>query len=153
MCFIIFWKLGLDVSAYSNCHFGCIPRSAFTIPNHHSPFIFHFCCNIFSSDYLRLATHYCTFHSGKIFEIGSTGISTLGGHTEKRTNCVDRFVAEFGRMPLVPTSVKAVDSRNIWFWWFQNTLTYSPIKSWSNENFHTFRPVKVATVLLCSSDV
>ncbi|KAM1020177.1 hypothetical protein ACFX13_042201 [Malus domestica] len=53
---------------------------------------------------------------GKIFEIGSTGISTLGGHTEKRTNCVDRFVAEFGRMPLVPTSVKAVDSRNIWFW-------------------------------------
>ncbi|XP_050156001.1 glycosylinositol phosphorylceramide mannosyl transferase 1-like [Malus sylvestris] len=53
---------------------------------------------------------------GTIFEIGSTGISTLGGHTEKRTNCVDRFVAEFGRMPLVPTSVKAVDSRNIWFW-------------------------------------
>ncbi|XP_009344563.1 glycosylinositol phosphorylceramide mannosyl transferase 1 [Pyrus x bretschneideri] len=53
---------------------------------------------------------------GKIFEIGSTGISTLGGHTEKRTNCVDRFVAGFGRMPLVPTSVKAVDSRNIWFW-------------------------------------
>ncbi|KAL6123596.1 hypothetical protein ACLB2K_076117 [Fragaria x ananassa] len=53
---------------------------------------------------------------GKIFEIGSTGISSVGGHTEKRTHCVDRFASEFGRMPLVPTSVKAVDSRNIWFW-------------------------------------
>ncbi|XP_050385865.1 glycosylinositol phosphorylceramide mannosyl transferase 1 [Argentina anserina] len=53
---------------------------------------------------------------GKILEIGSTGISSMGGHTEKRTHCVDRFAAEFGRMPLVPTSVKAVDSRNIWFW-------------------------------------
>ncbi|CAK7325829.1 unnamed protein product [Dovyalis caffra] len=53
---------------------------------------------------------------GKIFEIGSTGISTMGGHSEKRTRCVNRFVAEFGRMPLVPTTVKAVDSRNAWFW-------------------------------------
>ncbi|CAK9135761.1 unnamed protein product [Ilex paraguariensis] len=53
---------------------------------------------------------------GKIFEIGSTGISTLGGHNEKRTECVNRFVAEYGRMPLVSTSVKAVDGRNIWFW-------------------------------------
>ncbi|KAF3433494.1 hypothetical protein FNV43_RR24596 [Rhamnella rubrinervis] len=53
---------------------------------------------------------------GKIFEIGSTGISSLGGHIEKRTKCVNRFVAEFGRMPLVSTSVKAVDSRKTWFW-------------------------------------
>ncbi|XP_062092527.1 glycosylinositol phosphorylceramide mannosyl transferase 1 [Humulus lupulus] len=53
---------------------------------------------------------------GKIFEIGSTGISSLGGHSEKRTECVNRFVAEFGRMPLVSTTVKAVDSRKIWFW-------------------------------------
>ncbi|XP_057476254.1 glycosylinositol phosphorylceramide mannosyl transferase 1 isoform X2 [Actinidia eriantha] len=53
---------------------------------------------------------------GKIFEIGSTGISSLGGHIEKRSQCVNRFVAEYGRMPLVSTSVKAVDSRNIWFW-------------------------------------
>ncbi|KAG9150235.1 hypothetical protein Leryth_009806 [Lithospermum erythrorhizon] len=53
---------------------------------------------------------------GKIFEIGSTGISSLGGHSEKRTECVNRFVAEFGRMPLVSTTVKAVDSRNNWFW-------------------------------------
>lgn len=53
---------------------------------------------------------------GKINEIGSTGISSLGGHIEKRTECVNRFVAEFGRMPLVATSVKAVDSRDTWFW-------------------------------------
>lgn len=54
--------------------------------------------------------------AGKIFEIGSTGISSLGGHSEKRTECVNRFVNEFGRMPLISTSVKAVDSRKIWFW-------------------------------------
>ncbi|WCJ19798.1 Nucleotide-diphospho-sugar transferases superfamily protein [Euphorbia peplus] len=53
---------------------------------------------------------------GKIFEIGSTGISSLGGHNEKRTQCVNRFVAEFGRMPLMSTTVKAVDSRQAWFW-------------------------------------
>lgn len=53
---------------------------------------------------------------GKINEIGSTGISSLGGHTEKRTECVNIFVAEYGRMPLVATSVKAVDSRDAWFW-------------------------------------
>lgn len=56
------------------------------------------------------------FIVGKINEIGSTGISSLGGHTEKRTECVNRFVAEYGRMPLVATSVKAVDSRDSWFW-------------------------------------
>ncbi|KAK6933038.1 Glycosyl transferase 64 domain [Dillenia turbinata] len=53
---------------------------------------------------------------GKIFEIGSTGISSLGGHNEKRTQCVNRFVAEYGQMPLVSTSVKAVDSRSTWSW-------------------------------------
>ncbi|GLT92992.1 hypothetical protein SLE2022_108000 [Rubroshorea leprosula] len=53
---------------------------------------------------------------GKIFEIGSTGISSLGGHSERRTQCINRFVTEFGRVPLVPTSVKAVDSRSVWFW-------------------------------------
>jgi glucuronyl/N-acetylglucosaminyl transferase EXT2 len=53
---------------------------------------------------------------GKIHEIGSTGISSLGGHSEKRTGCLNRFVAEFGRMPLLPTTVKAVDSRIAWFW-------------------------------------
>ncbi|KAK9283392.1 hypothetical protein L1049_011634 [Liquidambar formosana] len=53
---------------------------------------------------------------GDINEIGSTGISSLGGHSEKRSECVNRFVAEYGRMPLVSTSVKAVDSRGVWFW-------------------------------------
>uniref|UniRef100_A0A7N0THD0 Glycosyl transferase 64 domain-containing protein n=1 Tax=Kalanchoe fedtschenkoi TaxID=63787 RepID=A0A7N0THD0_KALFE len=53
---------------------------------------------------------------GKINEIGSTGISSLGGHTEKRSECVNWFAAEFGRMPLVPTSLKAVDSRRSWLW-------------------------------------
>lgn len=53
---------------------------------------------------------------GKIFEIGSTGISSMGGHIEKRTQCVNRFVREFGRMPLQSTNVKAVDSRKTWFW-------------------------------------
>ncbi|KAL5773832.1 hypothetical protein ACOSP7_013472 [Xanthoceras sorbifolium] len=53
---------------------------------------------------------------GTIYEIGSTGISSLGGHSERRTQCINRFVAEFGRMPLVSTSVKAVDSRGVWFW-------------------------------------
>ena len=60
------------------------------------------------------------FVTGKILEIGSTGISSLGGHSERRTECVNRFVAAYGRMPLVSTSVKAVDSRNIWFWWRWN---------------------------------
>ncbi|CAH9097654.1 unnamed protein product [Cuscuta europaea] len=53
---------------------------------------------------------------GKIFEIGSSGISSLGSHNQKRAECVNRFVAEFGRMPLVTTSVKAIDSRHSWFW-------------------------------------
>ncbi|GMI86257.1 ECTOPICALLY PARTING CELLS, GIPC MANNOSYL-TRANSFERASE1 [Hibiscus trionum] len=53
---------------------------------------------------------------GKIFEIGSTGISSMGGHSERRTECVNKFVDEFGRMPLVPTSMKAIDSRNSWSW-------------------------------------
>ncbi|KAL3523951.1 hypothetical protein ACH5RR_016785 [Cinchona calisaya] len=53
---------------------------------------------------------------GNICEIGSTGISSLGGHSDRRTECVNRFVAEYGYMPLVSTSVKAVDSRSSWFW-------------------------------------
>ncbi|XAR71945.1 N-acetylglucosaminyl-proteoglycan 4-beta-glucuronosyltransferase [Bertholletia excelsa] len=53
---------------------------------------------------------------GKIFEIGATGISSLGGHIERRSQCINRFVTEYGRMPLVSTTMKAVDSRNVWFW-------------------------------------
>ncbi|XP_022156919.1 glycosyltransferase family 64 protein C4 [Momordica charantia] len=53
---------------------------------------------------------------GKIFEIGSSGISSLGGHNERRSECVNRFVEEYGGMPLLPSTVKAVDSRYTWFW-------------------------------------
>ncbi|KAK1322568.1 hypothetical protein QJS10_CPA03g01864 [Acorus calamus] len=53
---------------------------------------------------------------GKIYEIGSTGISTLGGHSDRRTQCLNDFVALYGRMPLVATTVKAIDSRHSWFW-------------------------------------
>lgn len=64
----------------------------------------------------------CFATVGNIYEVGSTGISSLGGHTEKRTHCVNRFAAEYGLMPLVSTSVKAVDSRKLWFWWRISTL-------------------------------
>ncbi|XP_028792668.1 glycosyltransferase family 64 protein C4 isoform X2 [Neltuma alba] len=53
---------------------------------------------------------------GNIYEIGSTGISSLGGHSDRRTECLNRFAAEYGRMPLVSTTLKAVDGRNTWFW-------------------------------------
>ncbi|KAM7271985.1 hypothetical protein ACFE04_031199 [Oxalis oulophora] len=53
---------------------------------------------------------------GEINEIGSTGISSLGGHVEKRSKCINKFAAEFGKLPLVRTSMKAIDSRNTWFW-------------------------------------
>lgn len=69
--------------------------------------LIHACINFFDSFIV----------TGKIFEIGSTGISSLGGHSERRTECINRFTAIYGRIPLVSTSVKVVDSRNIWFWW------------------------------------
>uniref|UniRef100_A0A0D6QV88 Glycosyl transferase 64 domain-containing protein n=1 Tax=Araucaria cunninghamii TaxID=56994 RepID=A0A0D6QV88_ARACU len=53
---------------------------------------------------------------GKIFEIGSTGISSLKGHSERRTRCLNDFVALFGHMPLVASNVKAVSARDKWFW-------------------------------------
>ncbi|KAL3693498.1 hypothetical protein R1sor_007149 [Riccia sorocarpa] len=45
---------------------------------------------------------------GDIHEIGSTGISSLAGHSKRRTACVNYFVDVFGRMPLVSTRVKIV---------------------------------------------
>ncbi|XP_023548928.1 glycosyltransferase family 64 protein C4 [Cucurbita pepo subsp. pepo] len=54
---------------------------------------------------------------GRIYEIGSGGISSLGGHSKRRSKCVNTFVEEYGgMMPLVPSTVKAVDSRHLWFW-------------------------------------
>lgn len=76
----------------------------------HEKIAFAILCHSCTGPNIGIAT------AGNIYEIGSTGISSLGGHTEKRTHCVNRFAAEFGRMPLVSTSVKAVDSRKLWFW-------------------------------------
>lgn len=53
---------------------------------------------------------------GQIFEIGSTGISSLQGHNERRTRCLNDFVSLYGHMPLVAGSVKAVDARHKMFW-------------------------------------
>eukprot|EP00250_Pteridium_aquilinum_P000862 c11036_g1_i1 orf=563-1543(+) len=53
---------------------------------------------------------------GKIFEIGSSGISSLSGHSEHRTACLNVFVDMYGHMPLVSTNLKAMDARSTWFW-------------------------------------
>ncbi|KMS98937.1 hypothetical protein BVRB_3g067380 [Beta vulgaris subsp. vulgaris] len=53
---------------------------------------------------------------GKIYEIGSSGISSLKDHSSKRHKCLNDFVALYGALPLVSANVKAVDSRNEWFW-------------------------------------
>ncbi|PSS33132.1 Glycosyltransferase family 64 protein [Actinidia chinensis var. chinensis] len=47
---------------------------------------------------------------GKIYEIGSSGISSLKGHINRRNKCLNAFVSLYGTMPLVPTNVKAVVS-------------------------------------------
>ncbi|KAK8963657.1 hypothetical protein KSP40_PGU009059 [Platanthera guangdongensis] len=53
---------------------------------------------------------------GRIREIGSTGISSLGSHGGTRTRCINDFAAVYGHMPLVLTNVKAVDGRSSWLW-------------------------------------
>ncbi|XP_066371894.1 glycosylinositol phosphorylceramide mannosyl transferase 1-like [Miscanthus floridulus] len=53
---------------------------------------------------------------GRIFETGSSGISSLKGHALQRSRCLNAFTAMYGHMPLVATTVKAVDSRRSWFW-------------------------------------
>ncbi|KAK8949594.1 hypothetical protein KSP39_PZI006337 [Platanthera zijinensis] len=53
---------------------------------------------------------------GRIFEMGSTGISSLGSHEERRTQCVNDFTDVYGHMPLVLTNVKTIDSRSSWLW-------------------------------------
>ncbi|KAK6125943.1 hypothetical protein DH2020_040332 [Rehmannia glutinosa] len=53
---------------------------------------------------------------GKIYEIGSSGISSLNGHSDKRNKCLDDFVSLYGTMPLVSTNMKAEDARHAWFW-------------------------------------
>ncbi|XP_074567632.1 glycosylinositol phosphorylceramide mannosyl transferase 1-like [Curcuma longa] len=53
---------------------------------------------------------------GRIFEIGSSGISSLGGHSQRRTHCLNLFAKIYGEMPLVATNMKVVDSKHSWFW-------------------------------------
>lgn len=53
----------------------------------------------------------------KIYEIGSTGISSLKGHSERRTHCLNHLMGLYdGVMPLVASYFKAVDARQVWFW-------------------------------------
>jgi hypothetical protein len=54
--------------------------------------------------------------AGKIHEIGSSGISNLKGHNEKRNKCLNDFISLYGTVPIVSTNVKAVDARYEWFW-------------------------------------
>lgn len=53
---------------------------------------------------------------GKIYEIGSSGISSLNDHSTKRHKCLNDFASLYGTLPLVSTNVKAVDARNELFW-------------------------------------
>ncbi|XP_002964004.2 glycosyltransferase family 64 protein C4 [Selaginella moellendorffii] len=53
---------------------------------------------------------------GRVVEIGSSGISSLTGHSHRRSRCLNHFVTLFEGMPLVPSSVKAVNSKREWFW-------------------------------------
>ncbi|KAK9143630.1 hypothetical protein Syun_013030 [Stephania yunnanensis] len=53
---------------------------------------------------------------GKIYEIGSTGISSLKGHSNRRNKCLNDFISLYGYMPLQPTSLKMVDARHEWHW-------------------------------------
>ena len=54
--------------------------------------------------------------AGKIHEIGSSGISSLKDHNERRNKCLNDFVSLYKTMPLVSTNMKAVDARKEWFW-------------------------------------
>ncbi|KAG8381440.1 hypothetical protein BUALT_Bualt06G0122200 [Buddleja alternifolia] len=53
---------------------------------------------------------------GKLYDIGSSGISTLKGQSDRRNKCLNDFVSLYGTMPLVSTNVKAVDATHEWFW-------------------------------------
>ncbi|KAL5570126.1 hypothetical protein UlMin_026701 [Ulmus minor] len=53
---------------------------------------------------------------GKIYETGSSGISSLKGHNKRRNKCLDDFISLYGNVPLLSTNVKVVDARREWFW-------------------------------------
>ncbi|XAR71769.1 N-acetylglucosaminyl-proteoglycan 4-beta-glucuronosyltransferase [Bertholletia excelsa] len=53
---------------------------------------------------------------GKIYEIGSSEVASPKGHNNRRIKCLNDFISLYGSMPLVSTSVKAVDASHEWFW-------------------------------------
>ncbi|KZV25362.1 hypothetical protein F511_07246 [Dorcoceras hygrometricum] len=53
---------------------------------------------------------------GKIYEIGSSGIRSLKGHSYARNKCLNDLVSLYGAIPLIKTNMKACDARHIWFW-------------------------------------
>ena len=64
-----------------------------------------------------LSNWFSYLSAGKLFEIGTSGISSLTGHSEHRTACLNAFVEMYGHMPLVPSNVKAMNAHKTWFWW------------------------------------
>ncbi|GJM97499.1 hypothetical protein PR202_ga14430 [Eleusine coracana subsp. coracana] len=64
----------------------------------------------------KVSEHTLMASSRRIYEIGSSGISSLKGHSLQRSRCLNTFAAMYGHMPLVATTVKAIDSRRSWFW-------------------------------------
>ncbi|EPS61759.1 hypothetical protein M569_13037 [Genlisea aurea] len=53
---------------------------------------------------------------GKIYEIGSSGISSLSEHDYKRNKCLNDFASLFGTMPLISSNAKAVNAMAEWLW-------------------------------------
>ncbi|GAQ83597.1 Acetylglucosaminyltransferase [Klebsormidium nitens] len=53
---------------------------------------------------------------GAFSEIGSYGISSLGNHQQRRSECLNQFHRIYGYMPLIEGHVKAVQAVRDWFW-------------------------------------
>lgn len=120
------WNLGIEFSLLFGYWF-----TNLSIFGH----AFRICLIIYETDPvagLSLRVHLHTFRKlticlfvgvvAAVYEIGSTGISSLQGHSEHRTDCINYFVSLLGSMPLVATHVKVTDARHLWFWWL--TLCY-----------------------------
>ncbi|XP_057996165.1 uncharacterized protein LOC110670176 [Hevea brasiliensis] len=50
------------------------------------------------------------------YEIGSSGVISLKGQSERRNKCLNDFISLYGTVPLVSKNVKALDARREWFW-------------------------------------